>query len=514
MADETVYMQRLNQKILNLIGSFAPLYTLTYKFFHFFIKDYINLHHFAIISLSWVPGVGLYFFLKSKQIPFAVSAYLAWCLFVSSFILAFDWWPRISHYSLFLIFIFFTWLFNYTKNIIKILLFVGCFALLLSFVRPEFFMSSLALFAFAFLVFIYQKIKQKNNTSILTLKEKLIVLAVFISAGLMTLAWHSPLYGGRMYYAMGQHYTFNTIKWNKQDRTPFIYWEQIFKEKFGNSQTVSDMYKANPKELKRHITENVKSYFIQLFEFTSELFLPKCVFKFHFAFKWLILLAVFLALLFKTSIKNYKEKIIEAIQEHGIFIFCIAILVGPSVVASMLIFPREHYYILQLALIYYIFYILFIPFFKTLKPDFKYQNIVSIGLLIILLFLTPNIKCYPRFNSFQQYDKPNYLPYIYAVRDLKITKPTTFLVSDILPIYMGENFRVNIQFLKHKPFEKMLKEDDIGIMYVSPILLNDTRFTSDSTWVYFINNYEKLGWNKLQLTNRKEYVIYKKDLLP
>jgi len=516
MADETVYMQRLNLKIWHLIGSFAPIYTLTYKFFYFFIKDYINLHHFAIIALSWVPGVGLYCFLRQRKIPFIIACYLAWALFVSGFILAFDWWPRISHYSLFLIFIFFSWLPNYTHRYSKILSLTACFALFMSFVRPEFFMSGIALLVCSVLSLLYEKIKKNNTTQFLSLKEKIILICFFTGIGLMTLAWHSPLYGGRMYFAMGQHYTFNTIKWNhKKDASDFIYWEQIFQEKFGKSQTLSDMYKANPKELKRHIAENFRSYIIQLSDFTTELFFPKFPSKIHYSIKWLLLIAVFSALLYQTGIKKYKEVLIEKIKQHGIFIFCILVLVGPSVVASVIIYPREHYYILQLAFIYYLFYLLFIPFVESNTFKFKYQQFLNILILLSMLLATPNIKSYPKFNSFyHQYETPVYLPYIYAVRDLKITKPTTFLVSEILPIYMGENFKVNIQFLKDRPFDQIMKEEDIGIMYISDVLLKDKRFTSDSTWVHFINNYENSGWEKLQLPNRKEYIIYKKDLLP
>lgn len=516
MADETVYMQRLNLKIWQLIGSFAPIYTLTYKFFHCFIKDYINLHHFAIISLSWVPSVGLYLFLRLKKFPFIIAAYLAWALFLSSFIVAFDWWPRVSHYSLFLIFIFFSWLPKYTQRTSKIFLLSACFALFMAFVRPEFFMSSIALFTLAFCTFLHERYKNKITDKLLTVREKIFLVVFLICIALMTLAWHSPLYGGRMYYAMGQHYTFNTIKWNhKRDASDFIYWEQIFKNKFGNSETLSDMYKANPKELQRHITENFYSYITQIFAFTTELFFPKFLFKIHFRIKWLLLIAIFLALLYHTGIKKYKQVFLEKFQQHFIFIVCIMILVGASVVASIIIYPREHYYILQLAFIYYLFYLLFIPFIENHTFTFKYQKLLNILILLSMIFATPNIKSYPRYNSFyHKYDTPVYLPYIYAVRDLKIVKPTTFLVSEILPVYMGKNFRVNIQFLKDRPFDQLMQEQDIGMMYISDVLLKDKRFSEDTTWIKFINNYESLGWVKLQLPDRKEYIIYRKDLLP
>ncbi|MCB0513300.1 MAG: hypothetical protein KDC60_02600, partial [Bacteroidetes bacterium] len=159
--------------------------------------------------------------------------------------------------------------------------------------------------------------------------------------------------------------------------------------------------------------------------------------------------------------------------------------------------------------------LLFIPFIENHTFTFKYQKLLNILILLSMIFATPNIKSYPRYNSFyHKYDTPVYLPYIYAVRDLKIVKPTTFLVSEILPVYMGKNFKVNIQFLKDRPFDQLMKEQDIGMMYISDVLLKDKRFSEDTTWIKFINNYENLGWVKLQLPDRKEYIIYRKDLLP
>jgi hypothetical protein len=515
MADETVYMQRIKYDFTKLLGSFAPFYTLTYRFFHFFIQDYVDLHHFAIISLSWVPCVGLYFFLRSRQTPFLLSVYCSWCLLFSTFIMAFDWWPRISHYSLFVIFIFYTFLFKYVESYIKIFVYSGFFAMFMAFVRPEFMMSAYAFFILAFLFFIYQKyIKKQTISEFFSKKEKVLILSMILLIAFFIRIWHSPMYGGRMYFAMGQHYTFNTIKWNKQDRLPFIHWEEIFKQKFGNSQSVGDMYKTNPTELKKHVAENIKSYIVQTIDFSTELFFPKFIFAFNFYIKYAILFILFAFGIYFIGIKKYLFSLKQIVTEQGVFVFCMMMLIAPSVVASIVIFPREHYYILQLAFYYYLIYLLIYPFFDVLrKIPQKIQIVLGILLFAFMVYSTPKLHEYKRYNSFHQYERPNYLPYIYAVRNLNIKKTTTFLVSEILPIYMGDNFKICIQFLKDKNFDVLMKEQDIGMIYISDVILKDYRFYNDSTWNYFIQHYQKNGWRKLQLKNRKEYIIYRKDLL-
>jgi hypothetical protein len=161
---------------------------------------------------------------------------------------------------------------------------------------------------------------------------------------------------------------------------------------------------------------------------------------------------------------------------------------------------------------------MFAPFFSSIPFNFKYKNILNIAFLVLMLAATPNIKSYPKYNSFhsEPYSSPNYLPYIYAVRNLEIpqTPTITFLVSEILPIYMGKNFYSYIQYQKDQPFDKEMEKFNFGIIDVSPTLLNDKRYTSDTTWTNFLNNYESLGWEKLQLPGKKEYIIYRKDILP
>jgi hypothetical protein len=72
----------------------------------------------------------------------------------------------------------------------------------------------------------------------------------------MFLIWKSPTQNtGRMYFTLGQHYKFNTMRWNNEERKEFLHWEETFKKQFGESKNLSDMYKANPTETIKHIRE-------------------------------------------------------------------------------------------------------------------------------------------------------------------------------------------------------------------------------------------------------------------
>ena len=64
MVDETGYMELLNFNPLLYPGGYGPMYSLSYKIVYQFIPDFINLHYFFVIVLTWLPPLSLFFFFK------------------------------------------------------------------------------------------------------------------------------------------------------------------------------------------------------------------------------------------------------------------------------------------------------------------------------------------------------------------------------------------------------------------------------------------------------------------
>ncbi|HNI02502.1 MAG TPA: hypothetical protein PLO94_09125, partial [Chitinophagales bacterium] len=61
--------------------------------------------------------------------------------------------------------------------------------------------------------------------------------------------------------------------------------------------------------------------------------------------------------------------------------------------------------------------------------------------------------------------------------------------------------------------DSIIVKDSINMLYVNNFLFDLKPHQSDSTFSYFMNNYPKLGWQKLQLEGKRGYIIYKKELL-
>ncbi|MCB0512129.1 MAG: hypothetical protein KDC72_06255, partial [Bacteroidetes bacterium] len=198
---------------------------------------------------------------------------------------------------------------------------------------------------------------------------------------------------------------------------------------------------------------------------------------------------------------------------HFVSIFIALAFALPSVMASFVIYPREHYFIMQLVFIVYLLYLLFMPIFKDFKVQQNIQAFTTVGLFILLVFISPNVQSYTRYNNFYTYKKTNYLPYIQTIRAMEIDTTVNFLSFEILPVYLGKNFRGHAFFSKQPFYDSIIVAQQINMMYISDVIIEDKRNKKDSTFSYFMNNYPKLGWQKLQLEGKRGYIIYKKELL-
>lgn len=517
MVDETGYMELLRFKPFFYPGGYGPLYIFSYKLLYQFIPDYINLHYFAIIVLTWLPSVVFFYFLRSRKVAYFIAVYASWTMLCASYIAAFDWWARTAHYSIFFIFLFLTLAYQYKKQWVKLLLFAIVLARILAYVRPELAVTSyiLILFLAIYLIYIKFYLKQKINSRF-NLVEKLLLIGLLLFYFGMYAIWRSPTDNtGRMYFALGQHYKFNTMLWKHEDRKEFLHWEETFKAQFGESKTLGDMYKNNPSETIKHISFNIKHYCQQSFEFLSELFFPKVIFTINYFLKWLILLALFFLFIFRIGFKLYWQNLKEKVKDEFVFIFIAFAFAVPSVLASFAIYPREHYFIMQLVFFCYLIYILLSPLFEQFSIKSSLQYGASIFIIVVLLLISPNVKDYTRYNNFYSYEKPNYLPYIQTIRKMDINKDTTvnFLTFEILPVYLGKNFVGRPFFVKQPFYDSIIVAQNINMIYLSNVIIEDKRHKADSSFSYFMNNYQNLGWQKLQLKDKHGYIVYKKDLI-
>lgn len=517
LLDESGYLLLSRYHPVIYPGGYGALYILCYKILHQFIHDDISLHYFAIIFLTWLPSFAVFSFLVIKRVPFVLSIYVSWLVLFSSFIAAFDWWPRISHFAVSFLFLYVAISYYLKFNTYKFLLFGILVCGILSFARPELMISTYVLLVFVVSLFLYDKfIKKKSVQFNFTKWNKVIFSLMLFLFSLFYFVWKSPIKNtGRAYFALGQHYTFNVLRWENKDMTYFIRWPEIFEKQFGKSRTFKQMYKTNPSETIKHVKENITHYIEQAYNFISELIIPSFIIKINSFFKYIVFIFIFLALLYCLGTEKYKIEFKANLSKHFYYLLFFTIIALPSVFASFIIFPREHYFIMQLPLFIFILYLIVAPFFSISFSIHKNLKLLFFVISILAMIgFTPHISEYPRYNKFSKYEKPIYVPYINHIKTLNIQDTVHFLTMEYLQIYLPINFAHATEYFTKNPFyDSLLIEKNINMMYLSSEMENDERHQKDSTFLYFVSNYQKLGWQKIQLRNKNAYLLIKDDLL-
>jgi len=219
--------------------------------------------------------------------------------------------------------------------------------------------------------------------------------------------------------------------------------------------------------------------------------------------------------LYCLGFEKYKREFVKNVKSSFIYLLFFAVIAAPPLFASFIIFPREHYFIMQLPLFIYVLYILISPFFD-LKFKINPKFILPLCLIIIsgLVLVTPHISKYPRYNKFAQYEKPSYVPYINYIKSLGIKDKVNLLTIEFLQIYLPNNFAYATEYFTNKPFyDSLVVAKDINMIYLSSYMENEDRHQSDSTFQNFMYHYKDLNWEKIILKDADGSLFVKKELL-
>ncbi len=121
----------------------GPLYSLWYYFLNLFSRDTINLYYLNYRLMTILPCIALYLFLLKMKVTPALSFYFSFAFLISMINL--PTWPKVSHFCLTMIFIGLI-LVHSIKGKNARLLAAFIISLTITYIRPEFILSSILLF--------------------------------------------------------------------------------------------------------------------------------------------------------------------------------------------------------------------------------------------------------------------------------------------------------------------------------------------------------------------------------
>ena len=491
IADEAKYLgDGVNIFTTMPVPSWGPIYSLWYYCLSLFSTDNINLYYLNYKLMTILPCIALYLFLLKMKVTPALSFYFSFALLIS--IINLPTWPKVSHFALALIFIGLVLVHsNKAKNLRLLASFI--ISLIITYIRPEFILSSILLFGIVIKRFM------KNDFGLKRLMMAILTILIFIFLiGI-------PYSHGRNLTAFGQAYHKYLDFSDRVDDDGAKDWTEILSENFENPETITDVVLNNSNKFIKHIGINL-SRLPMLYLNSIETLLPNKIFPVSRLIKLLIVLliisTIFVLLLFN-KMGKYRDIIFNEFTEKGdLLIFSIIFSLHP--LASMILYyPRSHYILLFLPLIYLVVSQMLMP----LKFNSYIKNIISFCFLIaVSFFFIPQLSSVLTRSNFKN------LNAVHSIRNLKLSERINLLENEGgLNVYLPGNYNWIKLESKEMNFDDFVDKRKIDMIYYSNSLNNSVQLKRDSTWFEFLNNPDTFGFKKL--TRKDGGTIYiRKDI--
>ena len=468
----------------------GPLYSLWYFFLSFFSTDNINLYYLNYKLMTILPCIALYlFFLKMKVTPI-LSFYFSFALLISLINLPTG--PKVSHFCLTLIFIGLI-LIHSIKGRNTRLLAALIISLIITYIRPEFILSSVLLFG----IMIKRLVKNNFDAERFMIAIVTIIL-LFVLLGI-------PYSPGRNLTAFGQAYHKYLDLDDRIDDDGTKDWTEILSENFGNPKTIFDVVLNDSDKFFKHIEINL-SKLPMIYLSSVETLLPNKIFPFNVLIKLMIvvsiLLVVFVLLLFKRFGK-YRNIISSGFTEKKDLLIFSIIFSFPPLLSMILYYPRSHYILLLLPLIYLVVSQMIMP----LKIKGYRNNVISFSLLILVSFLlTTQLSSYYTKSNFKN------LIAVENIKVLNISERINLLENEGgLNVYLPDNYKWITLGSKTENFDKFVDKKNINMIYYSNSLNNTVQLKRDSTWSEFLINPDTFGFQEL-IKNDGGIIYLRKDI--
>ncbi|MBX7226787.1 MAG: hypothetical protein K1X55_12215 [Chitinophagales bacterium] len=484
-----------------LIVNYGPLYCLWFKFLQKIFVQPITVYYVSFMAITVATPALLFGFLRRFNMGLLPAFIFAFLFQTSELNMFLNSWPKISHFAIIGVMTFIIATRNIKSPIYFYLLSTG-FILVMSYVRPEYFLS------FVFMVLWCVGYICFKNKLHLSKHQWFAVLAVCCLSALLLFALGSSMSGGRTGIAISQHYMWNYVEWHHLPKTAWLNWYEVSQKHFGQADSFSQFMQANPKEFFHMISYNFVQFFVKNTQRLNDVFFPKTLFRMALPIGCLII-----GLLIILNIVFFGVAAVKKYFSQNIHILLVLLLFSlPALMSSVLIYPREHYLVLLLPLLYFIISGLLINL-VSVKNTLK-QGVALCVLGILSMVFVPRAGAYTYYNIWEAYEEQYCAKAINKIKSLSIKEHINLLESEGgIYVFIRKNISYVHGFYKQEPFYALLQKKKINMIYVSPILLADKHFYQDKEWQDFQQHYEKYGFKKIGFSTDKRHYLYVKASL-
>jgi len=461
---------------------YAPLYAFWYFIISLIEPNRVNLFYLNVKLMTILPPIIVYILLRKNRVSIPVSSTISW-FFLLSRANAYT-WPKVSHFALLIVL--FILILVTRRSLLWTSLYASLGGLVVSYIRPEFFMA----YILSLLIFILTAAlgKQERIRLPVLLWYLLVTVALLGVFGL-------PVSTDRSIIAFGQHFSRNWVSWTGIDISPWTNWREIVTQNFGTADTVLSAFTNNPSIFLKHISYNI----LELIRNASTLILPTFFPKGKTSLFIAALSIIGLCIAKRSTIRNNFREYKNIILFMGLFIL-------PGLVSTIIIQPRDHYLLLPCVLTA-VFLAIIVDSNEHEQKPANYTKLLFLGLLAISFT--------PYFAERIRSDRPGpNLASIRFIQSLSIEETVYLLEAEGgYHYYLDDNFHRIAQYAKNSDFYHFMEERKINMIMVTDVLVEDSRFRDDAEWIDFLDNYSTFEFTELDVPYVGSLLLIHNDLL-
>jgi len=498
--DETTYLASGVTFSIPFVGGaqWGPLYAAWYAFWHLLIPDRLDLYYFNWALLSVSAGILVFVYLRAQRAAFWPSVWVAVLFLFSAQNIPLD--PKISIAPFCLILtglsvVAFFELANWKK-----FSFLALVALLCAYCRPEFYLS----FLLATALSIWFWWQQKPVFNLANLSFLGFLLGGFLALHLL---FQNPLFSGdgsRSAVAFQQHFVLNYCDWNSLPNPNTIEDQlELYHQVFGSKvESMTDALRAKPTLVCQHILTNIKNTLIANVRNAFDILHHTLLQGLHAWVRKVAAVAVLLLLLamidFRKTRQNWRK-----VSVDGVDFWSLVVLVLPTLIASVLVFPRTHYVVFHALFLFW--GVAFLTRLVVCKP-LPFAGPLSALALVVFLgvrcVLSPVAAPTPNADNIRFMNK---LRYRKEVVSLEREWYRVFLKQSSIWIHVEQYQYCNGDFVG---FVR-----DKGVNFILMTRDMQQYFAKDAGFAAFGSQIQKEGFIKLTTNATGEYLLVKSDFI-
>lgn len=507
--DESNYLNRGVNFFKRMSKEWAPLYSGWYRFLYFFEGDTFKLFYLNFKLLSVLPYIMFYLVLVKYQFPPFISLAMAVFFMANSFNLPNE--PKVSHFTIMLIFAV-VYFIPLQLSLFRKFLVLIFSAIILSYARPEMYLSGLIFIGILVFLFYTKRV-------VFSAEDKRLIKILAFVVLVFHLVWGVPLGAkikgeSRSLIAFGEHFSYNYSQWNEIDQYLWLKQDVIVKEHFGEVNSLREAASANPTLFWKHISTNIQTFINSILNAFVESF------SFYNVGKIDVLKLIFSILFFVVLVSSRfwlgrREEKSNVFKNDGYFLLMVFfVFMLPSLLSSILIYPREHYIVHQIPFYFLLFTFVFIPQ-RVIETVIDYRNIaVFVFTGLVLLYFMPKADDYTYFPLRKQERILNNQKALTLLTSLEVKDTVKVLnFEGDFNYIIGRNYRwVKPNEKRDTDFFEFLALHNPEIIYCTMTSFKNPWYDDDMSWHDFVSSPLEHDYVEVRLGERvAEYFLFRQD---